>query len=233
MLNWSDLLQSIISGVVVGLVVFGLDMLRAKRERRLADFRIAANWEVTEPKPSLRNFDLKGANLSGYDLSKANLENSNLENTALWGTNLNDANLRKTNFRNAKLVGVTCWNAVAFYSDFSKTLVRQRSEGGEVWIPDFTSVNFRGTLFKNATLKDALFLGVNFIGADFSGAIIQKCDFTGSDLTDSKWRKVKKVENCIWKNVTIGNTKNFPKWLLEEINNQNEKSAPKGKHAHK
>ncbi len=220
-MDWLDVLQSVISGVFVGLVVFGLDLVRAKRERRLSDFRIAANWEVTEPKPSLRNFDLKGTNLSGYDLSNANLESANLQKTALWGTNLNGANLRKVNFRSAKLVGANFTNVTSFYSDYSGVLIRQRSESGKILTPNFTNANFWGTAFRKAIIKNAVFNNVIFNKADFSGAIVEHCDFTGSDLTDSKWLKVRKVENCVWKNAKVGDAKMFPKWLLEEIQMQN------------
>lgn len=226
-MDWFDVIQSVISGIFVGLVVFGLDMIRAKRERRLSDFRIASNWEVTQPKPSLRNFDLKGTNLSGYDLSSANLESANLQKTALWGTNLNGANLRKVNFRSANLVGVNFANVVSFYSDYSGVLIKKRSESGKNYIPNFTNANFWGTVFKNATIKNAMFNNVVFNKADFSGATIEDCDFSDSDLTDSKWLKVRKVENCIWKNVKIGDTKSFPKWLLEEIQMQNTKPNKK------
>ena len=226
-MDWFDVIQSVISGIFVGLVVFGLDLVRAKRERRLSDFRIAANWEVTDPKPSLRNFDLKGSNLSGYNLSDANLESANLQKTALWGTNLNGANLRKVNFRNSKLVGVTFTNVVSFYSDYSSVLIRQRSEGGRIFTPNFTNANFWGTVFRKATIKNATFNNVVFNKADFSGAIIEDCDFSDSDLTDSKWLKVRKVENCFWKNVKVGDAKNLPKWLLEEIQMQNTKPDKK------
>ncbi len=224
-----DLLQAIISGIFVGLMIYWLDERRAKRERRLSDFRIASNWEVTEPKPSLRNFDLTGSNLSGYDLSNANLESAILQKTALWGTNLNGANLRTVNFRNAKLVGVNFTNVIAFYSNFSNALIRQRSESGKIWIPNFTNTNFRGTVFRKTTIKNALFHNVNFIVADFTDAVIEDCDFTDSDLTDSKWLKVRKVENCIWKNVKVSDPKNFPKWLWEEIQNQNIKLSKRKK----
>jgi uncharacterized protein YjbI with pentapeptide repeats len=222
-----DLLGAIISGVFVGLVVYLLDERRAKRDRRLSDFRIAANWEVTEPKPSLRNFDLTGANLSGYNLSKANLENAILEKTSLWGTNLDNANLRITNFRNAKLVGVTFTNVVAFYSDFSNALIRKRSESGKIWIPDFSNTNFRNCIFKKATIKGVIFHNVNFIEADFTGAIVEDCDFTNADLTDAKWQKVRNVERCIWVNVKVSESRYFPKWLWEEIQSQNAKPVKK------
>ena len=220
-MDWFDVLQSAISGIFVGLVVFGLDMIRAKRERRLSDFRIAANWEVTEPKPSLRNFDLKGTNLSGYDFSNANLESANLQNTALWGTNLSGANLRKVNFRSAKLVGANFTNVVSFYSDYSGVVIRQRSERGKIYTPNFTNANFWGVAFRRATIKNAIFSNVVLNKADFSAATIEDCDFSDSDLTDSKWLRVRRVQNCIWKNVKVGDSRGFPRWLLEEIQMQN------------
>jgi uncharacterized protein YjbI with pentapeptide repeats len=58
-------------------------------------------------------------------------------------------------------------------------------------------------------------------GADFSKATVINCDFTNAELTDSKWKKVKKVENCIWKNVKFGSQDIFPSKLWEEIQRQN------------
>ena len=82
-INWwqelIDLLQAIVSGLFVGWAVYWLDERRAKRDRRLSDFRIATNWSKNEPKASLKNFDLSKANLSGHDFVKANFSKSQIE----------------------------------------------------------------------------------------------------------------------------------------------------------
>jgi uncharacterized protein YjbI with pentapeptide repeats len=223
--NWVqviiDIFQAVISGIFVGIVIYWLDERRAKRDRRLSDFRIASNWEILWPKVSLRNFDLTGSNLSGYDLAKANLENSIFRKASLWGTNLNDANLRRTDFRSATIVGVSISNAIALYSNFSNVLIRKQVEDGRIWTPDFTNTKFRRVNFRNATIKDAIFHNTNLQGADFSGAIVNDCDFTGADLIDSKWSKVKHVENCIWIDVKINKPETFQPKLWKEIQSQN------------
>ena len=63
----------------------------------------------------------------------------------------------------------------------------------------------------------------NLQSADFSNATVTGCDFSGADLTNSNWKKVKRVENCIWKNVRVNNSSNFPTNLWEEIQKQNVK----------
>ena len=91
--------------------------------KKLSDFRIAANWEVSDPKPSMRNFHLSNENLSGYDLSDANLENADLGKAGLWATNLSGANLRGTDFRGAKFVGTIMKGAVATHAKFSRAVL--------------------------------------------------------------------------------------------------------------
>src|SRR6266496_5335292 len=108
-----DILQAIISGVFVGFVIFWLDQRRALRERRLSDFRIASNWYNTEPKVSLRNFDLTKSNLSGNKFIKANLEGATIADSGLWATNFSEANLIHADFRKSRLVGTKLTKAKA------------------------------------------------------------------------------------------------------------------------
>ena len=61
-----DLLLTIISGITVAVVVYLLDERRAKREQRRSDYRIASNWFQTQPRVSLRGFDLTSRNLSSH-----------------------------------------------------------------------------------------------------------------------------------------------------------------------
>ena len=129
--NWqqiiSDSIPAIISGFVIALIVYILDERRAKRDRKLSDFRIAANWEVSKPKPSMRNFNLSLQNLSGYDLSNANLESADINKAGLWATNLSKANLRKANFRDAEFVGTLMKGAVATHAIFSGAVIRRHN----------------------------------------------------------------------------------------------------------
>lgn len=224
-INWFqaiiDVMQAIISGVIVGFVIFRLDERRAKRERRISDFRIASNWFRTEPKVSLRNFDLAKTNLSGHKFIKANLEDVDLSESDLWATNFTEANLRKTNFQKSRLVGTKLVKAIAIKADFSKTLITTRSDPDYEYLPDFTEAILIGTKFIETRLNGAVMKEANLKGADFSKATVLGCDFTGADLTNSNWKKVKQVENCIWKDVKFGNSSNFPTKLLEEIQRQN------------
>ncbi len=228
-MNWFDIVQAIISGVIVGLVVFSLDLVRAYRERKLSDYRIAANWETSNPKVNLRDFNLSRENLSDYNFSSANFERAIFQKAYLRLTKFKDANLKYTDFRNAEIAATDFTNAIVFYSNFSKTVIRSRSDENKKEYPNFTNAHFRGANFRNAKISDAIFHNTILKDADFSWAVIKNCDFTGSDLTNSIWRNIKPAENCIWKDVKIGDAKKLPNWLLTEIRMQNAKQNKKKK----
>ena len=225
-----DLLGAIISGVFVGLVVYLLDERRAKRDRRLSDFRIATNWSHNEPRVSLKNFDLSETNLSGHNFVKANLEDTTFAKSKMWATNFSEANLRGTDFHKTQLVGVKFKNVVAIRIDFSRAAINSRKDPDYVYLPDFSDSNLIYAKFLSSSIEGVLFQNANLKGSDFSKAIIVNCDFTGADLTGSKWKTVKKVKNCIWKNVKVDSSENFPRLLWEEIQQQNAKTTTKKKH---
>jgi uncharacterized protein YjbI with pentapeptide repeats len=137
-MDWFDIFQAIISGVAVGIVVFGLDLVRAFRERKLSDFRIAASWETSTPKVSLRSFYLRGANLSGMDFSKANLEDANLRSVGMWATDLMFANLRGADFFKAGLVGADFRQANATDANFSRSVISRHDYPDMNRITDFS-----------------------------------------------------------------------------------------------
>jgi len=236
-INWIqiivDIAQAVISGIFVGLVIFWLDERRAKRERRLSDFRIASNWFKTEPKVSLRNFDLTKTNLSGHKFIKANLEDAIIANSGLWATNFSEANLRKTNFQKSRLYGAKFIKAVAIRADFSKTIISTRNDPDFEYLPDFTGAILPKAKFTGAHLIGAVMKDVDLKGTDFSNAIVTNCDFTGANLTDSNWKRVKRVEDCIWKNVVGASLENFQNNLWEEIQAQNMASNTKQKKTRK
>jgi hypothetical protein len=229
--NWFqaiiDLLQAIIGGIAVALVIYWLDERRAERERKLSDFRIASNWEVSSPKVSMRNFQLSGTNLSGYDLSTANLENANFKKAWLYGTKFSKANLRRTNFQATSLRGTKVNDVIAHHINFSDAQIGRETDIQEKLPVDFSGSNLFEGSFRKAKINQALFARANLMGADFTNAIVKKCDFTYADLTDSKWKKVKQVENCIWKDVKGVTKDNFPPELWEEIQKQNAKPRKK------
>ena len=220
-----DLLQAIISGVVVGFVIFWLDERRATRDRRLADFRIASNWNKTEPRISLRNFDLTKTNLSGRNFFKADLESTVFEKAIMWGTDFSEANLRAANFQKTNLVGVKFKAAMVYRVDFSRATISRRTYPDIEYLPDFTNAVLHRVKFNHATIHGASFLSANLEAADFSHAHIWECDFSNANLTDTKW-EMANVENCIWKNVVIGNPANYPMYLLDEIRQQNSGNTP-------
>ena len=220
-MNWIDILQAVISGVFVGLVVFGLDQIRSRRERKLSDFRVAANWETMEQKVSLRNFYLPEANLSGFDLSKSNLESAYMRKAGLWATNLTDTNLRGVNLRRSELVGTNLRGTISYYMDLSHSIIRRHNYPDLDCHADLSNAILTGTKFRKATLQEVYFNNTILERADFTGAIVEECDFTNADLTGSKWKKVKKVKNCIWKGVKGATSDNFPDQLLKEIEKQN------------
>jgi uncharacterized protein YjbI with pentapeptide repeats len=224
-INWLqeliDLIQAIISGVFVGWAVFWLDERRAKRDRRLSDFRIATNWSKNEPKVSLKNFDLSYANLSGQNFAKANLEDTKFTNSKMWATNFSEANLRQADFRRTQLVGVKFNKAVGIRADFSRTVIKSRKDPDYDYLPDFSDSTLPHAKFVNSSVDGGVFKNANPKWVDFSKAQFVNCDFSDADLTYSKWKKVSKVENCTWKNVKVDNPENFPEFLWEEIQRQN------------
>lgn len=214
-----DLLQAMVSGVFVGLVIYWLDERRAKRDRRLSDFRLASNWSFSEPKISLRNFDLTKSNLSGYEFVKANLERATLFNSSNWATNFSEANLRHVDFRKSVFVGCKFIGANLRGADFSGALIRKGTEHNT--ISDFTGADLRKSKFISAKLSNVILAKADLTFVDFNKAYILNCDFTEADLTGSHWKSVRKVENCIWKNVKVDTSENIPKYLWEEIQRQN------------
>lgn len=231
-INWVqvivDIVQAIISGIFVGLVIFWLDERRAKRERRLSDFRIASNWFRTDPKVSLRNFDLTKTNLSGHKFIQANLEDAIISDSGLWATNFSEANLRKTDFQKSRLYGAKFVKAVAIRANFSKAIISTRNDPDFDYLPDFTGATLPKAKFISTQLIGAVMKDANLKSADFSNATVIGCDFSGADLTDSNWKKVKQVENCVWNGVIVDNPENFPEYLWKEI--QSQKLSPKTQH---
>lgn len=226
-MDWVDVLQSVISGVisgvVVGLVVFGLDEKRTKRERRLSDFRIASNWKNVEPKVSLRDFDLTKTNLSGHKFRRANLESAILFETILWGSNFEGANLRHCDFRKSKMVGSKLANAIAVGANFSRATIKKKIDPENDFWSDFSNISLKGAKFVGTRLTGVRFANASLRGVDFRGATISGCDFTGADLNDVNWKKAKRIENCIWKDVKFAKPENFPSVVWQEIEKQNAK----------
>ena len=225
-LDWTQvvvgILQSVISGVFVGLVIYWLDERRAKRERKLSDYRIASNWNNNEPKVSLRNFDLTKANLSGHKFIKANLEGGILANAGLWATNFNGANLRDADFRKSKLYGAKFVKVTATVANFSWAVISTRTDPDYEYLPDFSGAKLMGSKFIGTQMKGVVLKGANLQGTEFSKATVANCDFTSADSTRSNWKKVRHVENCIWKNVKGASGENFPTELWQEIRRQND-----------
>ncbi len=189
-INWFqttvDIIQAVISGIFVGLVIYWLDERRAKRDRRLSDFRIAANWFQSEPKVSLRNFDLSKKNLAGYNFTKANLEDAILIDADLWATILNGANLRRADFRKASLTGTKLVKAIARGANFSGAKIYKKSYPDFVHLPDFSKAELQRCKFVGAHIDGALMANVNLSRSDFSKATIINCDFSGSDFNRLK-----------------------------------------------
>ena len=153
-----DLLQAIISGIFVGVVIYWLDERRAKRERRLSDFRIASNWETTEPRASLRNFDLTNTNLSGFEFTEANLEGSTMFDCKIFGTDFSHANLRWANFGKSRLISPDFVNAMAHNTNFSGAVITASANGAET---DFTDSILTRANFIKTSLKTHCFMGQN------------------------------------------------------------------------
>jgi len=223
--NWVqvfvDILQAIISGIFVGLTLFWLDERRALRERRLSDFRIASNWSSTKSKVSLRYFDLRKSNLSGRSFVKADVERVSFFKSSLWATDFSSANLRHADFRKAKIVGSKFINAKINNADFSNAMIRKGSDPITGKAVDFSGAEMHGCKFTGSRISGIVMRGADLFRTDFSHANVTDTDFSDADLTDTKWKKVKQVKNCTWKNVKVGKQDDFPKYLWDEIQIQN------------
>ena len=220
-----DILQAVISGVFVGLVIYWLDERRAKRERRLSDYRIASNWYTTEPQVSLRNFDLTKANLSRCEFTGANLEGAIFREGRMYKTNFNGANLREADFRKSVVVGASFKDITAYSANFSRATIWRDPD--HEYASGFTNAILKDAKFVGAKLTLISMVAANLHNADFTKATLENCDFSNSDLTGSKWLNVRKVKNCAWKNVKVGDAKSLPNWLVEEIQTQNVKRTRK------
>jgi len=216
-----DLLAAIISGVFVGLAIYWLDERRAKRERRLSDYRIASNWKNVEPKVSLRDFDLTKTNLSGHKFRRANLESTILFGTILWGSNFEGANLRHCDFRKSRMVGSKLASAIAVGANFSGAIIKKNIDPENNFWSDFSNISLKGAKLVGTRINGVRFANASLRGADFRGAIILDCDFTGADLNDVNWKKAKRIENCIWKDIKFAKAENFPPNVWKEIQEQN------------
>jgi uncharacterized protein YjbI with pentapeptide repeats len=132
------------SSLLTGLFMFWLEGRREIRqeirERRVQDIRTARNWKNSEEAPSLRGFDLRGANLSGEDFSGADLEDANLEGARIWQANFSSANLNNASFRQATLVGVIFRQANLHSTNFDKAVIGDS---------DFTEAMLRRTKLDN------------------------------------------------------------------------------------
>lgn len=228
-INWIqvivDIFQAVISGVFVGVTLYLLDERRALRELRLSNFRVASNWATTEPKVSLRAFDLTKANLSGHKFVKAKLEEAIFTGSKLWATNFSESALLYTNFRRAKIVGGKFTKAILNFADFTNATIKSNQFHHYEFVADFTDAVLLNVIFKNIYLEDTLMTNADLRGANFSGAVIINCDFSGADIRESKWKRVKRVENCIWKDVKVDCKEDFPKLLWEEIQKQNKSGS--------
>lgn len=226
-MDWFDVLQSVLSGLVIGLVVYLLDERRARRDRKLSDFRIASNWAVSEPKTSLRGFDLSNSNLSGNKFVGANLEEVTFRDSKMWATNFAETNLRRADFRNTEIVGSKFTRSVAILGNFSRATIKNRKDPDYEYVSDFTGAVLVYSNFRNARLEGSVLKNTDLKGADFTGASVVNCDFSGSTITESKWKRVRRVENCVWQGVKVEDQANFPEYLWKEIQAQNVKPVRK------
>ncbi|MCL4270609.1 MAG: pentapeptide repeat-containing protein [Anaerolineales bacterium] len=173
--NWFqaivDLLQAIIGGIAVALVIYWLDERRAERDRKLSDFRIASNWEVSSPKVSMRNFQLSDTNLSGYDLSIANLENTNFRKAKLHGTKFSKANLRRANFQATSLLGTKVNDVIAYHVNFLGARIGREKDVKEELPVDFSGSNLFEGSFRKAKINQTLFAKNNLV-AQISQALL-------------------------------------------------------------
>lgn len=216
-----DLILAVVSGVFVGVVIYWLDEKRAKREQKLEYFKIASSWSKNKEKPSMRGFDFEDANLAGKSFQTADLEDAHFKNSELESVDMSGANLTKANLTSASLSGAKLTDIEAYNANFSKTKISIDIYREKKSIPDFSEARLNNAKFKGVHFQHVTFHNAKLASSDFSRAVLENCDFTGTDLTDSKWKKVKRVENCIWKNVTGATKENFPEKLLKEIDEQN------------
>jgi hypothetical protein len=216
--------SSLLSSLMVGLFMFWLEERRELRDRRREDYREAINWDHSDDKYSLRNYDLTKANLSGHKFVEADLESALLARSKIWGGDFSNANLRLVSFRKAELVGTKFIKAIMIRAEFGNATIRRREDPDFTYVPDFSEACLRRAIFRKAHLEGVVFRNANLTSGDFTNARIIDCDFTGADLTDSSWQRVREASGCIWKEVKVGSALDFPEGIWQEI--QEQKSTP-------
>ena len=123
------------------------------------------------------NLDLSQQNLSGADLSGDNLYGADLSGANLSGADLSDAILSGADLSNADLSGANLSGA-----DLSEGCVGY-SKYDCVPGADLSHANLRG-----ADLTGAVISGAILSHADLTGAMLYKVDFSGIDISNTKFR---------------------------------------------
>lgn len=94
-------------------------------------------------------------------------------------------------------------------------------EGVRLWATNLSGANLRKVNFRQTIMKRPNFENANLRRADFTGAIVIGGDFTKAYLGETKLAKAKKLENCVWKEVTVDEGTELSPQLRQEIEKQN------------
>lgn len=149
---------ALLTGAVLGLVIFPIDEDRSAREERFENLRFVREAVISErartgdhdplddaalepneePYKPFRSLDLQGMSLAGLDLSYADLTDANLRGADLYGANLSHAHLTDADLTGANLfvaslddAGLT--GAILSGADLEKTsLEGARLEGADL-----------------------------------------------------------------------------------------------------
>lgn len=93
-------------------------------------------------------------------------------------------------------------------------------EGTRLWATNLQGANLRKVNFRNAIMKKPDFENANLRKADFTGATVLEGIFTKAYLGETQLAQAKKLENCIWKEVTINDRTELSPHLRQEIEKQ-------------
>jgi len=97
-------------------------------------------------------------------------------------------------------------------------------EGAKLWATNLSGANLSSVRFCNAILIDVKLNDASLVVADFTGAHLQDTDFSNAYLLGAVFKKLKRMDNCVWQNVKADQIAVLSPDILKEIQSQNAES---------
>lgn len=184
-------------------------------------------------KIDLQKIDLSLAFLEDSKFTDVNLENAIFSYARLKNSYFTQSNLNGVSFRYAKMQKATFTNSSLHDSVFDNADLRSvraiSSQSNRICNSTFlffffrqeqgiscNQVDFRGSSFKEAILKEARFNNANFTGADFTDADLTNTYFKNANLTGADFTGAK-LAKADFTNANLTNTKGLD---LIGVNNE-------------